>query len=403
MNRHRCTRWTTLLAGLLILPRTLLANEAALPADAASDSTTLVNVDVAADVPAASRSGSDVYQRFRDGLAQPTCDGDASPRWRQHFAHAPKRLASGSDDALPLFGYVVDALRAEHLPTEFALIPFVESGYKPAARSPGGPAGMWQFIALTARNHGVRVEAGYDGRLSPVDSTRAAVRYLKTLHGMFAGDWRLAAMAYNAGEYRILGALKRSGQTARNVNLDTLTGVPPIAEAYVRKIHALACVLDEADDQRGWQQAMQRQVPMLTDIELPRGTASLDSWASRNGIDAQALRRMNPAFANGKVVWGKHPLRVLAPGKPGSRTERAFWPDPALAAGAGKAASTTTTPQAGSDDGVRVHVVVKGDSIGKLARRYRVPVLQLLRINDLKPTSVLKPGQRVRIDPPEDD
>lgn len=403
MNRHRSTRWPTLLAALLILPGPLLANEAALPADAASDSTTLSNVDVAADVPAASRSGSDVYQRFRDGLAEPTCEGDASPRWRQHFAQAPKRLASGSDDALPLFGYVVDALRAEHLPTEFALIPFVESGYKPAARSPGGPAGMWQFIALTARNHGVRVEAGYDGRLSPVDSTRAAVRYLKTLHGMFAGDWRLAAMAYNAGEYRILGALKRSGQTARNVNLDTLTGVPPIAQAYVRKLHALACVLDEADDQHGWRQAMQRQVPMLTDIELPRGIASLDSWASRNGIDAQALRRMNPAFANGKVVWGKHALRVLAPGKPGSRTERAFWPDPALAVGAGKAASTTTTPQAGSHDVARVHVVVKGDSIGKLARRYRVPVLQLLRINDLKPTSVPKPGQRVRIDPPEDD
>jgi membrane-bound lytic murein transglycosylase D len=36
------------------------------------------------------------------------------------------------------------------------------------------------------------------------------VRYLKTLHGMFAGDWRLAVMAYNAGEYRVLGALRRS-------------------------------------------------------------------------------------------------------------------------------------------------------------------------------------------------
>lgn len=405
MNRHRSKRWPTLLAALLILPGTLLANEAALPADAASDSTTLINVDLAADVPAASRSGSDVYQRFRDGLAEPTCDGDASPRWRQHFAQAPKRLASGGDDALPLFGYVVDALRAEHLPTEFALIPFVESGYKPAARSPGGPAGMWQFIALTARNHGVRVEAGYDGRLSPVDSTRAAVRYLKTLHGMFAGDWRLAAMAYNAGEYRILGALKRSGQTARTANLDTLTGVPPIAQAYVRKLHALACVLDEADDQHGWRQAMQRQVPMLTDIELPRGIASLDSWASRNGIDAQALRRMNPAFANGKVVWGKHPLRVLAPGKAVTRAERAFWPDPALAGkpASDEAASRPVAAARGGDGDARMHVVVKGDSIGKLARQYRVPVLQLLRINDLKPTSVLKLGQRVRIDPPEDD
>ena len=66
------------------------------------------------------------------------------------------------------------------------------------------------------------MRAGYDGRLSPVDSTRAAVRYLKTLHGMFAGDWRLAVMAYNAGEYRVFGALRRSGQVARDADPEKL-------------------------------------------------------------------------------------------------------------------------------------------------------------------------------------
>ena len=66
---------------------------------------------------------------------------------------------------------------------------------------------MWQFIGTTARNHEVPMRSGYEGRLSPVDSTQAAVRYLKTLHGMFGGDWRLAVMGYNAGEYRILQSL----------------------------------------------------------------------------------------------------------------------------------------------------------------------------------------------------
>lgn len=339
-----------------------------------------------------SRSGTDVYQRFREGLADPTCHGEVSERWQKHFANTPKRLAFANDDALPMFGYVVDALRAEHLPTEFALIPFVESRYRPEARSPAGPAGLWQFIALTARNHGIRIDVEYDGRLSPVDSTRAAVRYLKTLHGMFAGDWRLAAMAYNAGEYRILGVLKRNGQTARDVRIDTLQGVPPIAAAYVRKIHALACVLDEADDGEQWQQAMQRRIPLLTDIELPRGTASLDSWAARNGIDVAALKRMNPVFAKGRLSWGKQPLRVLAPR---SRGERAFWPDAAPAQAATDAALATA--------GGRVHTVVAGDSLGKLARRYRVPVLQLLRINALKPASVLHPGQQIVIDEPDRD
>ena len=116
------------------------------------------------------RNGREIYQRFREGLADPTCAADASARWKAHFAHAPKQLA-GRDDVLPLFGYVVDSLRAAHLPTEYALIPFVESGYKPGARSPQGPAGLWQLIAITARNHKVPMRAGSDGRLSPVEST----------------------------------------------------------------------------------------------------------------------------------------------------------------------------------------------------------------------------------------
>src|SRR5690606_25356057 len=104
----------------------------------------------------ATRSGREIYARFREGLADPVCEPESSsPRWRKHFAKAPERLGNQDDQALALFGYVVDQLRASSLPTEYALIPFVESGYKPDARSRLGPAGMWQFIRLTARAHKV--------------------------------------------------------------------------------------------------------------------------------------------------------------------------------------------------------------------------------------------------------
>ncbi len=163
------------------------------------------------------RNGRQIYENFRAGLAEPQCNAAAtSVRWKKHFSQAPVRLARASDDLLPLFGYVVDALREADLPTEFALIPFVESGYKPGARSASGPAGLWQFIGITARNHDVAIRKGYDGRLSPVESTQAAVRYLKTLNGMFGGDWRLTVMAYNAGEYRILQSMRRAGMNAQN-------------------------------------------------------------------------------------------------------------------------------------------------------------------------------------------
>ncbi|WP_163071666.1 lytic transglycosylase domain-containing protein, partial [Acinetobacter baumannii] len=76
----------------------------------------------------------EIFSSFRDGLAEPTCNAEAtSPRWQKQFAHAPSRLANQDDDALVLFGYVVEELRKANLPTEFALIPFVESGYRPNA------------------------------------------------------------------------------------------------------------------------------------------------------------------------------------------------------------------------------------------------------------------------------
>lgn len=336
----------------------------------------------AAEVPA-SRSGSEIYARFRDGLADPECAPGASARWRKHFAAAPKDLANSSRDVMPLFGYVVDALVEADLPTEFALIPFVESGYKPGAVSKGGPAGLWQMIQVTARSHGVPIRDGYDGRLSPVDSTRAAVGYLRKLHGMFAGDWRLAAMAYNAGENRILGALRRSGQQARSADIDAMAGVPDITRAYVRKLHALACVLDEADDGAQWREAIGRQVPLLTDVSMPAGV-SLESWAARNGLDVAALRRMNPAFARG----GAGGRKLLAPGRGPSRTERAFWPEGDLVF------DVPPAPPAGG----RTHVVKRGDSASRIARRYGIGTAELLRRNGLQATSVLRVGATLRID-----
>jgi len=375
----------------------------AVPLEAGSASTELIP---------ATRSGREIYQRFREGLANPDCS-DSSERWRRHYAAAPRRLAHGGDDVLPLFGYVVDALREADLPTEYALIPFVESGYKPGARSRSGPAGMWQFIGVTARKHNVPMRAGYDGRLSPIESTRAAVRYLKTLHGMFAGDWRLAVMAYNAGEYRIFGALRRSGQQARNANPETLPGLSGITHAYVRKLRALSCLLEQADDREEWLQALDRPVPVLEPALLPAGTTSLDAWSKARGLDPALVRRLNPAFADGRVARAGRAMRVLvpvtaeAPMLVAAQETAAEGSGPSIAtSGASNGLPATAdalvaaapAPESSTSAAPRSHTVSRGESAWKIARRYGVSMADLLARNGLDPRGRLQPGMVLKID-----
>ncbi|MET1162941.1 MAG: transglycosylase SLT domain-containing protein [Pseudoxanthomonas sp.] len=344
------------------------------------------------------RNGREIYESFRTGLADPTCDATTtSPRWKKHFGHAPGQLARSNDDLLPLFGYVVDALREADLPTEFALIPFVESGYKPGARSASGPAGLWQFIGVTARNHGVAMRSGYDGRLSPVDSTHAAVRYLKTLHGMFGGDWRLAVMGYNAGEYRILQSMRRAGMNAQNAKPAQLPGLSGITYAYVEKLHALACIFQQADDREDWLRALDRPVPRLAAQALPNDVASLDEWAMRQGHDGALLRRLNPAIAPGFSRGGK-PLRVLAPSDAlapvavGGHVEDIRTTAAAMKTGPSLAVGSVPAQTAVS------HTVRRGESAWTIARRYGLPPQQLLARNGLTSTAVLRPGMVLKVD-----
>lgn len=354
--------------------------------------------------PATLRNGQDIFASFREGLAEPSCDAEAtSPRWQRQFAHAPARLANQNDDALVLFGYVVEELRKASLPTEFALIPFVESGYRPNARSAAGPTGLWQFIATTARNHRVPMSEGYDGRLSAVDSTQAAVRYLKTLHGMFGGDWRLATMAYNSGEYRVLQALRKGGMNATNARPAELPGLSPITHAYVEKLHALACVLESAEEQPSVMASLDRTVPVLGTHTLPAGT-SVEQWAAQRSLDPARIARLNPAAAAGSKRSQNGPVNLLAPASAvatpaGPLVAQAETAPAAAVSSPGVPAAVTKRAVAAADrPRNRRHTVRDGESAWTIARRYGMPVAALLNLNGLTGKSIIKPGAVLRVE-----
>ena len=178
----------------------------------------------------ASTDRAAAFAMFRAHMADPSCTA-AGSRWRRQYAPFVHRLDRGGDRVQMLFARVVDSIVHAGLPTEYALIPFVESHYLPGARSGQGPAGLWQFTEGTARAHGLKVGKGRDDRLSPEASTRAAVAYLKMLHRQFHGDWRTVLMAYNAGDGR-LRAARRNGR---------LRSLSPITRNYPDKIEAIAC------------------------------------------------------------------------------------------------------------------------------------------------------------------
>ncbi|KEZ96820.1 lytic transglycosylase [Xanthomonas vasicola pv. vasculorum NCPPB 895] len=374
-----------------------IAPAAASPNDASS--TTASSAAAQTSAPGI-RNGREIFSSFLEGRADPGCDSAHSDtRWEQHFSRTPARLVDDAQDVLPLFGYVVDELRKADMPTEFALIPFVESGYRPGARNGNGPAGLWQFVTTTARNHQVPVGAQYDGRLSAVDSTTAAVRYLKTLYGMFGGDWRLALMAYNAGEYRVLQAMRSAGMNAQNARPSELPGMSKVTYDYVEKLHALACVLDHAQQQGNLLTSLDRPVPVLTEHALPAGT-SLNTWAGQRAIEPQLLARLNPALAGARAApYGVHVLAPIAPAQPGSSSAVAASVDvgrdvgndsaPTVVASAAGKASTLPT---------RTHTVRNGESAWAIARRYGVTVTTLLTSNGLDKSAILKPGMVLSFD-----
>ncbi|HZV22503.1 MAG TPA: LysM peptidoglycan-binding domain-containing protein, partial [Luteimonas sp.] len=165
------------------------------------------------------------------------------------------------------------------------------------------------------------------------------------------------------------------------------------------KLRALSCLLEQADDREEWLQALDRPVPLLRAQVLPADARDLDRWSVSQGLDAAAVRRLNPAFANGRIARASTALRVLAPLGPGATDVQVAialppslptpaTPDAILADAAGPIASGP----------VRSHTVARGDSLWAIAHHYGIATSALIARNKLDAKARLKPGMVLRID-----
>lgn len=218
---------------------------------------------------------------------------------RKHFTKVLK-------DAAPYIYYIYQQTQAYDLPSEIALIPFIESEFKPANRSPVGALGLWQLMPGTARELGVKVTRGYDGRRNVIDSTDAALRYFHTLGQTFNNNWHLAIAAYNAGPGRVSHAKKRAGSS----NFFMLP-LPRETRLYVPRLLAVAEIIAHPNKYNVQLPPVLNQ-PYFSKVTIEK-PATLNSLARKSGIELKKLRTLNPDVRPGMktpVIHGKRSVLV---------------------------------------------------------------------------------------------
>lgn len=312
--------------------------------------------------------------RLRARLQPLTCDETATAHWLHYFASPRARLGERLAAVLPQLDFVDRQLAAQQLPAEFALIPLIESDYRADAVGRGGPLGMWQLMPGTARAHGATIDATRDMRLSVLESTRIAVDHLQTLSQRF-GDWRVAAMAFNAGEARVAKALVVAAR-ASTTQARQPPGLSATTYQYIDKLQALSCLLAQPR-QYGLELPEQALEAPLEIIAVPADAYSLDVIAAALQVDHILLRRLNGGL---KQSW-----------LPAADARWILAPQPSPEAIAALAQVHETAPP------IATHQVRSGDSLWSIAHRYGLRIADLQRLNGLSGKSVLRLGQVVRL------
>ncbi len=179
----------------------------------------------------------DLWQRIRQGFAIKNLESplvDDRTQWYAARLTYVQRMVSRSGRYL---FHIVEELERRHMPTELALLPFVESAFNPQAYSSAKAAGMWQFIPGTGRDFNLKQNIFHDERRDVLASTRAALDYLQKLYSQF-GDWYLALAAYNWGEGAVAKAINRNQRAGLPTDYLSLK-MPNETRYYVPKLQAI--------------------------------------------------------------------------------------------------------------------------------------------------------------------
>jgi membrane-bound lytic murein transglycosylase D len=273
---------------------------------------------------------------------------------------------------------MTDILRKKDVPEDIVFLSLIESGFNPYAYSIAHAAGPWQFIASTAKRYGLEINWWKDERRDPVKSTEAAADYLKDLYSMF-GSWNLAMAAYNAGEGKILKAMKR-GKVDDYWDLRETRHIRTETKDYVPKFIAARIIASNPED-FGFENVDYKDPLRYDKVELD-SPVDLSVAAECAGTTLEEIRRLNPELRR----WCTPPdvqqyaLRIPEGTKEGFLEKLSSMPE--------KDRFT-----------IDRYTVRRGDTLRRISRKTGVPLNVILSLNSMERIITLKRGITIYLPP----
>jgi len=273
-----------------------------------------------------------------------------------------------------------EILKNKNVPEDIVFLSLVESGFNPYAYSVAKAAGPWQFISSTAKRYGLVIDWWRDERRDPVKSTTAAANYLTDLYGMF-GSWNLAMAAYNAGEGKIMKALRRSKSDDYWPLLNT-KHIRSETKNYVPRFIAASNIASNPEE-FGFKDIVYHQ-PLNFDEVMITSPVDLEVAAKCAGTTIEIIKELNPELRR----WCTPPHEAVYVLRIPAGTKQLF--EQNLAA----------IPE-NERFSVVTYTVKKGDTLQKIAKKTGVTVKTILVLNSMDKARSLKPGTPISLPPKE--
>ena len=311
----------------------------------------------------------DIWDRVRTGFAIPNIDTPLVAQQQAWYLSHAEYLRRAVDRSSLYLYHVVEELNKRGMPTELALLPFVESAYNPMAYSRAHASGMWQFVPGTGRDYNLKQDWWRDERRDVIASTDAALTYLQTIYEMH-GDWHLALASYNWGEGSVKRAIERN--QAAGLPTDYLSlPMPDETRNYVPKLQALKNIIANPEAFGVTLPKIDNE-PYFVTVERTRDI-DVRTAARLANMTLEDFRALNPSF-NRPVIRASSGTPLLVPAASESEFRNGLRSEAPLA-----------TWQA--------HTVARRESVESIAARYGMTAAALREVNGLGAKGRVRPGQ----------